>query len=125
MRIEAGVLPDEETQARLVHVCAADDFHTKFEVGDIEKFALDEEKVEAAHARNEARVKLAMEMGIQPLYIDGCHTQLWEMAGYVRLAKQSGYDIVFTDPAEICTDWENVDLLQERNNAEGRPASKR
>merc|ERR1712129_68247 len=69
--------------------------------------------------------KLAMEVGIQPLFIDGCHTQLWEMAGYVRLAKQLGYDIVFTDPAEICTDWENVDLLQERNNAEGRPASKK
>lgn len=124
LRMETGLLQEEEHPARLMHVCAADDFHTIFKVDDMEVFASEREKIEASYLRNEARAKLAMEVGIQPLYVDGCHAQLWEMAGYVRLAKKSGYEVVFVDPAEISVDWNNLDFLQERNGAEGRPASK-
>merc|ERR1711865_1320183 len=64
------------------------------------------------------------DLGIQPLYIDACHTQLWEMTPYVRLAKQAGYDVTFVDPVEIYPDWKDVASLEKRTGAEGRPASK-
>jgi len=121
--LETVTLPEEEQVARAVHICAVDDFYSTFKASGKDakeelKFNLDE--ADAAHARNEARVKVAMEVGIQPLYVDSCNVQLWEMAPYVKLAKQFGYEVVIVDPVEICADWENFDTLMERTTAEGR-----
>jgi hypothetical protein len=123
--LETVTLPEEEQVARSAHICAVDDFHTTFQAGGCtEEFKFNPDEATTAYAKNEARVKVAMEVGIQPLYVDSCNVQLWEMTPYVKLAKQFGYEVVFADPSEICPEWENYDALLERNGTEGRPAAK-
>lgn len=109
LRMRVGVT-DGEDVARFAHICATDDFLTTFKDGELE-FSYDPEQLELAHARNEARVKLAMDAGIEPVYVDNSHLRLWEMAGYVRLAQSAGYEVSVVSPDEICIDWRNVDAL--------------
>lgn len=120
LKMEAIPAPteDEELVARLLHVCAADDFLTKFSQGDEEVYTHAEGKeLEDAHARNEARVRLAIEAGVHPLYVDAANTQLWEMTPFLRSAQKAGYDVTFTDPIEICSEWDNIETLLARNSA--------
>merc|ERR550525_1886621 len=115
LRLQGGLVEEEELVARLTHICSADDFFMKFN-GDQEEFSPDFEQLEMAYARNEARAQLAMEAGIHPLYIDNCHLQLWEMVPYVRLAQAAGYEVSIVSPSDILFSWADVEALAERNS---------
>mmetsp|Transcript_49171 Transcript_49171/g.152640 ORF Transcript_49171/g.152640 Transcript_49171/m.152640 type:complete len:692 (+) Transcript_49171:40-2115(+) len=115
LRLQVGLVEDEELVARLTHICSADDFCMKFKSGDEEEFVADPEQLEMAYARNEARALLAMEVGIHPLYIDNQHLQLWEMAPYVRKAQAAGYEVSVVSPQDIFMDWNELEPLAARN----------
>mmetsp|Transcript_52385 Transcript_52385/g.101202 ORF Transcript_52385/g.101202 Transcript_52385/m.101202 type:complete len:678 (+) Transcript_52385:62-2095(+) len=119
LRLQVGLSKDEELVARLTHICSADDFFTTFKPDDGFDYSFDLEKLEMAFACNEARVRLAMEAGIHPLYVDNSHLQLWEMAAYARRAREAGYEVSIVAPQDIFFDWESVDDLLARCN--GRP----
>lgn len=114
LRLQVGLAEDEELVARLTHVCSANDFFRTFKANDQEDYAFDPEQIEMAHARNEARVRVATEAGIHPLYIDNPHIQLWEMGAYVRLAQQAGYEVSVVAPQDIFFGWSSSDALIER-----------
>jgi len=119
LRLQVGLSQDEELVARLTHICSADDFFTEFKPDDAIEYSFDLEKLEMAYACNEARVRLAMEAGIHPLYVDNSHLQLWEMGVYARRAREAGYEVTIVAPQDIYLDWEGVDDLLSRCN--GRP----
>jgi len=119
LRLQAGLNEDEELVARLTHVCSADDFFTMFKPDDGLEYSFDLEKLEMAYACNEARVRLAMEVGVHPLYVDNSHLQLWEMAAYARHARKAGYEVSIVSPQDIYFDWDCIDDLLTRCN--GRP----
>lgn len=107
---------DGESQfARIMHICAAEALlpleAAAAEPPPTEKNAQD---WQLALARNEAKASLAVEIGVSPLYVDGCHMQLWEMSPYVRIAQKAGYDVTLVAPEEISTDWDQVDVLLSR-----------
>lgn len=118
LQLQLGVTDEEEDIAKLTHICAVDDFPMKARSssGNSHQDEPDTEShtVELAHSQNEARVRLCMEVGIQPLYVDASNLQLWEMAPYVSLAQQAGYDITFVQPSEIFDDWKNAEALLAR-----------
>eukprot|EP00418_Pyrodinium_bahamense_P048274 CAMPEP_0179177162 /NCGR_PEP_ID=MMETSP0796-20121207/87610_1 /TAXON_ID=73915 /ORGANISM="Pyrodinium bahamense, Strain pbaha01" /LENGTH=695 /DNA_ID=CAMNT_0020880709 /DNA_START=1 /DNA_END=2087 /DNA_ORIENTATION=+ len=122
LRLQVGLVEDEELVARLTHICSADDFLTKFVADDQEEFVPDLVGLEMAYGCNEARARLAMEAGIHPIYIDNSHTQLWEMAPYVRLAQSAGYEVSIVSPMDIFDEWKDAEALQERSS--GRPESR-
>merc|ERR1712008_578197 len=90
-----------------------------FKPDDAVEHLFDLPKLEMAYACNEARVRLAMEAGIHPLYVDNSHLQLWEMGVYARRAREAGYEVSIVAPQDIYFDWESVDDLLSRCN--GRP----
>merc|ERR1712079_658246 len=114
-----GLSEDEELVAQLTHICSADDFFTTFKPDDAVEYMFDREKLEMAYACNEARVRLAMEAGIHPLYVDNSHLQLWEMGAYARRVREAGYEVSIVAPQDINIDWKSVDDLLSRCN--GRP----
>eukprot|EP00929_Paragymnodinium_shiwhaense_P071588 TRINITY_DN36379_c0_g2_i2.p1 TRINITY_DN36379_c0_g2~~TRINITY_DN36379_c0_g2_i2.p1 ORF type:complete len:361 (-),score=85.26 TRINITY_DN36379_c0_g2_i2:80-1162(-) len=72
------------------------------------------EEVLKAVAANEVRVKLAMQSGIHPLLVLGCHARLAEMTRYAKLAQASGYEVCITSPEDIVGgggDWRDIDFL--------------
>ena len=84
---------------RLAHICAVKDFFTTFEHDDREAndaVSEQEPNILAARAWNEGRLQLAMEVGIQPLFVDDPGVRLAE-SGYVRRAKALGYAVSFDD----------------------------
>jgi len=103
--------------ARMTHVCSADDFCKQFtsEKSDALKLITDPSAVTAHHIQNEARVRLAMEVGIEPLYVDTCNMTLWEMRPYVKLADRMGYVVTVVAPQEIHACWSDVETLMSRN----------
>ncbi|CAK0847137.1 unnamed protein product [Prorocentrum cordatum] len=110
---------DEEFAARLSHVCAADDFFEELSgTGTVYKFA--PARLEAYHRRNEARVRLAMEAGVHPLFVDCAHLRLWEMAPYLLLADRLGYVATVVEPQDICQKWDDVDHLLTANSTADR-----
>jgi len=110
---------EEETAARLTHVCAADDFFEVFkEDGSLYQFELS--KIESYHRRNEVRARLAMEAGIHPIFIDCVNAKLWEMRSYVMLADRLGYVVNIVEPHEICEKWDDVDFLVSANDTTDR-----
>merc|ERR1719461_1649289 len=119
LRLQVGLSENEEAVARLTHICSADDFFTTFKPDDAIEYSFDLEKLEMAYACNEARVRLAMEANIHPLYVDNSHLQLWEMGIYARRAREAGYEVSIVAPQDIYFDWESVDELLSRCN--GRP----
>jgi len=117
---EVQVAESQEAAVRYTHICAPNDFFARHHAGasDFEPvLQCDPEHLDMYHAKNIGRVQLAMEVGINPLYVDSAHVQLWEMAPYVRLAQQHGYEYIITTPQEISTEFDNVELLASVNSA--------
>jgi len=118
LRLQIGIVDEEQLVATLAHVCSVDDFLMEVQRGSCgagkAEADLATSKVELAHSQNEVRARLCMEVGIQPLYIDASNLQLWEMAPYVRMAQQSSYDITFVHPSEVFDDWTNAEALLAR-----------
>ena len=85
--------PDSLVQ-RLAHICAVRDYFTTFEHEDREIYDPSESDMLAARAWNEGRLQLAMEAGIQPLFVDDPGESL-EQSGYVKRAKALGYRVNF------------------------------
>jgi len=85
--------------AQLAHVCSTDDFFTTF-VGSLaqQRYTFDAKKLRANSSANEARVRLGMEIGLEPLYIANPCMTLWEMQPYVMLADRLGYVVTVVSP---------------------------
>merc|ERR1719159_709316 len=79
------------------------------------KYIFNSKKVAANQAANEARVRIAMEIGVEPLYIDNSHLRLCEMRPYVLLAERMGYVVTVEAPSSICESWNDLDFLIARN----------
>merc|ERR1719433_338356 len=122
LRMQVGLTENEEIVPRLTHVCSADDFLMRFKADDVEEFVPDAAQLEMAYAQNEARVRLAMQVGIHPIYVDNQHLQLWEMANYVRIAKAAGYEPSIVSPLDVFPESDSVDAIEERNS--GRPEAR-
>eukprot|EP00408_Alexandrium_pacificum_P022751 CAMPEP_0171183258 /NCGR_PEP_ID=MMETSP0790-20130122/15187_1 /TAXON_ID=2925 /ORGANISM="Alexandrium catenella, Strain OF101" /LENGTH=1052 /DNA_ID=CAMNT_0011648231 /DNA_START=75 /DNA_END=3230 /DNA_ORIENTATION=+ len=116
-----AVEPDETLAARLTHVCAADDFFEHFQ-GDDAMYKFEASKLDRYHNRNESRVRLAMEAGIHPLYVDCTNFRLWEMRPYVILAERLGYVVTVVEPGDICQKWDDVNFLASANDTSDRQA---
>jgi len=115
LRDYADYEPHEELAARLTHVCAMDDFFEEFKgVGAEYKF--EAQKVESYNTKNETRVRLAMEAGIHPIYVDSTNLRLWEMQGYIALADRLGYVTTVVEPHDICEKCDDVDFLVASND---------
>lgn len=108
----------ENFVARLTHICSTDDFFLQF-VGDSDssemKYIFNPRRLGANHAANEARVRIAMEIGIEPLYLDNNCLKLWEMRSYVLLAERMGYVVTVESPSTINEGWNDLDFLVARN----------
>merc|ERR1712093_973247 len=87
LKDHVDVEPSEELAARLTYICATDDFFETFS-GDAVEYHFDPRKLETQQLRNQARVRLAMEAGIHPVFIDEPNVRLWEMRPYVALAER-------------------------------------
>lgn len=116
LRTEVGFLEGEETITQLAHVCSAGDFFTKCK-GNIEQFKFEAPFSDKAHAANQARVQVAMELGLEPLYVDNANMQLWEMRGYVKMAQKAGYTVSVVAPETINAQWDDVDTLFAQDEA--------
>jgi len=101
---------EDANAARLTHVCSMDDFFEHFE-GTQAVYQFDSAKVESYTAKNEMRVRLAMEAGIHPIYIDCPNLRHWEMQPYLDLADQLGYVTNIVEPQDICEKWEDSAFL--------------
>lgn len=106
----AGLESGEELPARLTHVCAVDDFFERF-TADGTEYEFQAGKLETNHLRNEARVRLAMEAGIHPLFVDCPNLKLWEMKPYVELGERLGYVVTIVEPTAINERAEDQDYL--------------
>eukprot|EP00933_Yihiella_yeosuensis_P019305 TRINITY_DN15661_c0_g2_i1.p1 TRINITY_DN15661_c0_g2~~TRINITY_DN15661_c0_g2_i1.p1 ORF type:complete len:994 (+),score=226.39 TRINITY_DN15661_c0_g2_i1:65-3046(+) len=96
----AGFEEEERVAARLTHVCAVDDFFETF-AGDASVYKFEAHRLEQYHRRNEVRVRLAMEAGIHPLFVDCPNLGLWEMQPYMALAERLGYVVTIVEPQDI------------------------
>lgn len=77
------------------------------------KYLFDGSKIGKAHAWNQARVKAAIQSGLDPIIVDNTNTQLWEAKPYVQMAVDAGYDIQVVEPN---TPWRfDLDELEKRN----------
>jgi len=110
---------DDALAVRLTHICAADDFFEQFK-GDDAVYKFEAGKLEGAHCRNETRVRLAMEAGIHPLYVDCTNLRLWEMRPYVLLAERLGYVVTIVEPLDICEKWDDAAFLTSANDTTER-----
>jgi len=110
LKDHVDVEPSEELAARLTHVCATDDFFEKF-IGDGPEYKFEPNKLETQQLRNRARLRLAMESGIHPLYIDAPNMRLWEMRPYLDLAEKLGYVTTIVEPIEISEKWDDADFM--------------
>ncbi|CAE7567471.1 unnamed protein product [Symbiodinium sp. CCMP2592] len=82
---------------RLAHICAVTDYFTTFELGEQETHdPADTQQADILQARawNEGRLQLAMEAGVQPLFVDDPGAPL-QQSGYAKRAKALGYHIRF------------------------------
>lgn len=112
--------PEDEIAAKLTHVCAADDFFEKFTGDEASSYKFEIGKVESYHRKNEMRVRLAMEAGIHPLYVDCTNLRLWEMQPYMELAERLGYVPSVIEPQEICDKFDDLNFLVEANDTAER-----
>jgi len=111
--------PDETLAGRLTHVCATDDFFEMFK-GDGAQYKFEAHKLEAYVRRNVARVRLTMEAGIHPIFIDEPNMRLWEMTPYIELANKLGYVVHVVDPSEACERWDDIDWLTSMTDTQER-----
>ncbi|CAE8590316.1 unnamed protein product [Polarella glacialis] len=106
---------------QLAHVCAAADFFGEMRDGKWEaSVPVDKIQEETGRALNEARLRLSMELGLEPLYLDGTNVWLWEMRPYVTMAERLGYVVSVVEPGEVCLQWDDVDFLLSRQSQFGR-----
>jgi len=104
--------PEDALAARLTHVCAADDFFERFTgAGSEALYKFDEHKVDSYHRRNETRVRVTMEAGIHPLFVDCTNLRLWEMKPYVELADKLGYVVSVVEPQDINEKFDDAAFL--------------
>eukprot|EP00930_Biecheleria_cincta_P019122 TRINITY_DN14691_c0_g1_i2.p1 TRINITY_DN14691_c0_g1~~TRINITY_DN14691_c0_g1_i2.p1 ORF type:complete len:583 (+),score=151.50 TRINITY_DN14691_c0_g1_i2:28-1749(+) len=107
-----GLLGEDNQLAHLAHICALNDFFTNFDADAVEdSYAFEASKLEQARARNEARLQLAMEAGVRPLYVDSSNLRLWELAAYAKRAKAAGYAVKVVSPDDVCPGWQQIDVL--------------
>jgi predicted kinase len=107
--------PDEVEASRLTHDCATDDFYETF-AGEGPEYKFDVTKLDNQRLRNQARVRLAMETGIHPLFIDEPNLRLWEMKPYLALADRLGYVTTIVEPSDICDKWDDIAFLTSSND---------
>eukprot|EP00928_Gymnodinium_smaydae_P038718 TRINITY_DN26642_c0_g3_i1.p1 TRINITY_DN26642_c0_g3~~TRINITY_DN26642_c0_g3_i1.p1 ORF type:complete len:979 (-),score=142.37 TRINITY_DN26642_c0_g3_i1:96-2957(-) len=112
--------------ARLTHVCAVDDFsmHVNDDFSSSTRYVQNPEMQDANHVLNETRVRLAMDLGIEPLYVDNLNLTLWDIRPYVLLADRMGYTVTIVSPDEISPDWRDIDFLVARNEDSARQSGK-
>merc|ERR1712083_220835 len=115
LKEHVDIEPGEELGSKLTHICATDDFFEMFK-GDNPEYKYDPKKLEIQQLRNQARVRLAMEAGIHPLYIDEPNLRLFEMRPYLALAERLGYVVTIVEPSEISDKWSDVDFLVSAND---------
>eukprot|EP00930_Biecheleria_cincta_P060518 TRINITY_DN4615_c0_g1_i1.p1 TRINITY_DN4615_c0_g1~~TRINITY_DN4615_c0_g1_i1.p1 ORF type:complete len:952 (+),score=230.45 TRINITY_DN4615_c0_g1_i1:33-2888(+) len=121
---ESSAFTSADTLAvQLSHICSPTDFsadlrHGKWQISP--RGSLKDE--EAARAMNEARVRLAMGLGLEPLYVDDSNVNLFQMQPYVSLAKRMGYEVTVVSPSEINPNWQDVDLVLSKQNYLSREA---
>jgi predicted kinase len=107
--------PDEVEASRLTHACATDDFYETF-AGEGPEYKFDVSKLDNQRLRNQARVRLAMESGIHPLFIDEPNMRLWEMKPYLALADRLGYVTTIVEPSDICDKCDDIAFLTSTND---------
>lgn len=106
----------ENLVARMTHICSTDDFFMQFVGGSNEmKYIFNPKKLPANQVANEARVRIAMEIGIEPLYLDNCNSKLSEMRSFILLAERMGYVVTVESPSSISESWNDLDFLVARN----------
>lgn len=120
----AGLESGEELAARLTHVCAVDDFFERFTADGVD-YEFHASKLEANHLRNEARLRLAMEVGIHPLFVDCPNAKLWEMKPYVELADRLGYVVTIVEPTDINSRGTDIEYLVSACDTASRRATGR
>lgn len=108
--------PAVKLAMQLAHICSSDDFFMRFTGAGTEalQFAFNPEACDAAHAMNEARVRLCMEIGLEPIFVDNTNMRLQDMRPYVMLADRMGYVASIVSPAEISHNWNDAEFLQSR-----------
>lgn len=110
----------EELAAKLTHICAVDDFFEMFKGDHEATYKYDVEKLETHLHRNEVRVRLAMEAGIHPLFVDCSNLKLWEMRPYISLAERLGYVTSIVDRSDICEKSDDLEFLVAANDTQER-----
>ena len=94
------------------------------------KYVFNPKLLGTAHKWNFNRAKQAMDRSISPVVIDNTNTTLREMHGYVRAAKDHGYEIKFTEPnwnPELRTQegkW-NFDFIRDLQARRGSESGKK
>merc|ERR1712046_34710 len=117
--VEGDTSEEAVLAARLCHVCAVDDFCMRVRPDGIE-YKFQSKKLEVIHAKNEARVRLAMEAGIHPLFVDCPNLNVLEMRPYVNLADRLGYVVTVVEPGQINERWKDVSFLLNANDTTAR-----
>lgn len=74
------------------------------------RYEFDVNLLHRAHEWNQERVKKALRRGESLIIVDNTNTRAWEMAPYVKMGKDFGYDIEIREP-----DWS-----PELKNEEGK-----
>jgi len=109
---------EELAVARLAHVCALSDFFTDFEAEGEERYSFKPEGLELARAKNVARLQLALENNVGPLFVDSCNLRLWELGAYASRAKAAGYDVTLVSPDELFPGWNEIDTIDAKLSSE-------
>eukprot|EP00929_Paragymnodinium_shiwhaense_P111848 TRINITY_DN80137_c0_g1_i1.p1 TRINITY_DN80137_c0_g1~~TRINITY_DN80137_c0_g1_i1.p1 ORF type:complete len:1004 (-),score=236.63 TRINITY_DN80137_c0_g1_i1:182-3193(-) len=116
---QLGSMAGEEDAARLTHVCAVDDFCMRSGPEGTE-YKFQPEKLEVVHGMNEARVRLAMEAGVHPLFVDCPNLKLWEMRPYIKLADRLGYVVTIVEPSQVNERWKDINFILTANDTSAR-----
>ncbi|XP_067889606.1 NEDD4-binding protein 2-like 1 [Heterodontus francisci] len=101
-------------QFRRAVILSTDDYFIRQDGSYLfEKYLLDE-----AHEWNHERAKSAMRQGKSPIIIDNTNIEAWEMTPYVKMARESGYEVKFREPD---TPWKFDIRKLTRINTHGVP----
>jgi len=100
----------------LAHICSTDDFFTAVARDGTERYHFSPRRLATYHGKNQERVRLAMELGLAPLFVDNTNLAWWEMRPYVALADAAGYRLEIVEPHAIHPQWSCPKFLESRNN---------
>eukprot|EP00400_MALV-I_sp_L67-5_P000088 gene88-825_t len=98
----------------LVHIASADDFFMFRDDDNVKRYYWDRKLVPRNHELNQQRIKIAMGLGVVPLFADNTNVAWPDMAPYLKIAEENGYSVKIVDPSEFCKDWNNLRLLERR-----------